>query len=121
MLRMVSYSRRPQSGHIVCYLNRTYHVLTTHVTSNLALHSKRADHIPGEGSIREGPGKASNSFIVKILTSKPLALKILQTLFGNPAPLKAFRGGWGGGIPLNTSISQNSSPEIAASETQIAK
>src|SRR6202795_4927894 len=29
MLRMVSYSRRPQSGHIVCYLNRTYHVLTT--------------------------------------------------------------------------------------------
>src|ERR1700675_1025479 len=30
MLRMVSYSRRPQSGHIVCYLNRTYHVLTTH-------------------------------------------------------------------------------------------
>jgi hypothetical protein len=31
MLRMVSYSRRPQSGHIVCYLNRTYHVLTTGV------------------------------------------------------------------------------------------
>jgi len=29
MLRMVSYPHRPQSGHIVCYLNRTYHVLTT--------------------------------------------------------------------------------------------
>jgi type IV pilus assembly protein PilA len=29
MLRMVSYSRRPQSGHIVCSINRTYHLLTT--------------------------------------------------------------------------------------------
>jgi hypothetical protein len=29
MLRMVSYSHRLQSGHIVCYLDRTYHGLTT--------------------------------------------------------------------------------------------
>ena len=29
MLAMVSYSRRPQSGQITCYLNRTYHVLLT--------------------------------------------------------------------------------------------
>jgi len=29
MLRMVSYPHRPQSGHITCYLNRTYHVLPT--------------------------------------------------------------------------------------------
>src|ERR1700690_1064822 len=29
MLRMISYPRRPQSGHITCYLNRTYHVLPT--------------------------------------------------------------------------------------------
>jgi len=28
MLRMV-YPRRPQSGHLICYLNRTYHVLLT--------------------------------------------------------------------------------------------
>jgi len=27
MLAMVSYSRRPQSGQITCYLKRTYHVL----------------------------------------------------------------------------------------------
>jgi hypothetical protein len=27
---MVSYPRRLQSGHFTCYLNRTYHVLTTH-------------------------------------------------------------------------------------------
>ena len=26
---MVSYFRRPQSGQITCYLNRTYHVLLT--------------------------------------------------------------------------------------------
>jgi hypothetical protein len=26
---MVSYPHRPQSGHIMCYLNRTYHVLPT--------------------------------------------------------------------------------------------
>src|ERR1035438_1834576 len=29
MLRMVSHPHRPQSGHIMCYLNRTYHVLPT--------------------------------------------------------------------------------------------
>ena len=29
MLRMVSHSRRLKSGQITCYLNRTYHVLTT--------------------------------------------------------------------------------------------
>jgi len=29
MLRMVSYPHRLKSGHITCYLNRTYHVLTT--------------------------------------------------------------------------------------------
>src|SRR5712692_6685202 len=29
MLRMVSYPHRPKSGHITCYLNRTYHVPTT--------------------------------------------------------------------------------------------
>jgi len=29
MLRMVSHPRRPQSGQITCYLNRTYHVLPT--------------------------------------------------------------------------------------------
>jgi len=28
MLAMVSY-HRPKSGHITCYLNRTYHVLLT--------------------------------------------------------------------------------------------
>src|SRR5579871_6760430 len=35
MLRMVSYRRRPQSGHITCYLNRTYHVLPTTADSGV--------------------------------------------------------------------------------------
>jgi len=35
MLRMVSYSHRPKSGQITCYLNRTYHVLTTIVYFSL--------------------------------------------------------------------------------------
>jgi hypothetical protein len=30
---MLSYPRRLQSGHFTCYLNRTYHVLTTKITS----------------------------------------------------------------------------------------
>src|SRR5438132_14214865 len=34
MLRMFSYSRRPKSGQITCYLNRTYHVLTTAMINN---------------------------------------------------------------------------------------
>ena len=35
MLNMVSYSRRPLSGQITCYLNRTYHVLPTLMLSFL--------------------------------------------------------------------------------------
>src|SRR5271157_146132 len=35
MLRMVSYFRRSQSGQIMCYLNRTYHVLLTRVSPAL--------------------------------------------------------------------------------------
>ena len=35
MLRMVSYPHRPQSGHFICYLNRTYHVLPTNLIARL--------------------------------------------------------------------------------------
>ena len=37
MLAMVSYSRRPQSGQITCYLNRTYHVLLTRCSTERQL------------------------------------------------------------------------------------
>src|ERR1700693_691665 len=40
MLRMVSYPHRPQSGHIMCYLNRTYHVLPTPLVSCSRLRRK---------------------------------------------------------------------------------
>ena len=33
---MVSYPRRLHSGHFTCYLNRTYHVLTTGSIRRLA-------------------------------------------------------------------------------------
>ena len=56
------------------------------VTSDLALHKKKADHrqgVSGTGISRE---KARKFFVVKILTSNPYALKILRTIFANPAP-----------------------------------
>ena len=36
MLCILSYPRRPKSGQITCYLNRTYHVLTTYWAGCLA-------------------------------------------------------------------------------------
>gem|GEM_PF-3143379 len=47
---MISYPRRPKSGHFTCYLNRTYHVLTTlrkwreAVEDNLCQREGDADH-----------------------------------------------------------------------------
>jgi len=43
MPAMVSYPRRLKSGHVTCYLNRTYHVLTTVVPTAFGskwLHNK---------------------------------------------------------------------------------
>lgn len=51
--------------------------------------------------------KADKFFVVKILTCKPLRLKILQSIFADPAPVKAFRGVGGGGYPKFLPISQN--------------
>jgi hypothetical protein len=65
--------------------------------------------------------KSSNSFVVKILTSKPLGLKILQTLFAKPAPVKAFGGGGGGGMPQNARISQNELAEMSAMRAHFFK
>ena len=39
------------------------------------------------------------SFVLKILTSNLFDIKILQTLFADPAPSKAFRGYGGRGVP----------------------
>jgi len=37
-------------------------------------------------------------FVIHILIANSLALKILQTLFAEPAPVKPFRGGWEGNL-----------------------
>jgi hypothetical protein len=39
------------------------------------------------------------------MTSKPLALNILQTTFANPAPVKGFQGVGGGGVPPKIGVS----------------
>jgi hypothetical protein len=69
------------------------------VTSNLDLKIQKAHHGQGGGSLVNGCEKWPKSFAFKILTSKPLALNILQTIFAKAAPVKAFRGWGGGGVP----------------------
>ena len=67
------------------------------VTSNLAPHLKSAHHDRGEGSIGKSHNNDPKPFVVKILTSKPSAIKILHTLFANPAPSKLLQGQGEGG------------------------
>jgi len=70
-----------------------------HVTSNLDPETQRADHRQGGGGIQPTLQKARKFFQLKILTSNPYGLKILQTVFADPAPVKAFQGVGGGGVP----------------------
>ena len=69
------------------------------VTSDLDAKNQRADHRQGGGGAIGNRERGANSFVVKILTSKPLGLKILQTIFAKPAPVAAFRGVGAGGYP----------------------
>ncbi len=69
------------------------------VTSNLVLETKRAHHGQGGGSTGTSLEKQRKSFVIKIMTSKPLPLKILHVIFAKAAPGKAFRGWGGGGYP----------------------
>jgi hypothetical protein len=48
-------------------------------------------------------GKTRNSILFKILTSNSYGLKILQTLFVKPAPVKPFQGVGGRGVSLTCS------------------
>ena len=70
------------------------------MTSDLATKDKEADHGQGGGGTGKVPNEGCNFFIFKILPSNSYALKILQTLFAKPAPVKAFRGVGEGGYPL---------------------
>ena len=51
------------------------------MTSNLDLDIQRADDSKGKGGIRGTREQRANPFVVKILTFKPLGLKILQSIF----------------------------------------
>jgi hypothetical protein len=75
-------------------------VFHTHrVTSNLAPTISSARSWPKRAYWREPHWRTPNSHVLKILTSKLFDIKILQTLFANPAPSKAFRRWGGGGYP----------------------
>jgi len=81
------------------------------VTSDLAFEKKTADHGQGVSGTRDALAASTKFFVVKILTPKPLGLKILQTVFAEPAPLKAFRG-WGeGGYPDNHKFPKTELPK----------
>jgi hypothetical protein len=69
------------------------------VTSDLDPEIQRADHRQGGGGTRGNREPVSNSFVLKILTPKPLGLKILRGIFAKPAPDKAFHGLVGEGYP----------------------
>ena len=74
------------------------------VTANLDPGIQIADHCLGGGGARRNREPGHNSFVLKILTSNPLGLKILQTMFANPAPVAAFKGVGGGGYPLKPAV-----------------
>ena len=59
-------------------------------------------HFQGAGNPPKGLQKPRKFFVVKILIPNSYALKILQTLFANPAPVAAFEKGGGGGVPLKS-------------------
>jgi hypothetical protein len=55
---------------------------------------RNGDAVAEPGRSRSGVSKGC---VFKILTSKPLALNILQAHFANPAPIAAFEAAGGGG------------------------
>jgi hypothetical protein len=71
------------------------------VIFNLDPGFQSADDYQGGGGASRNGGRIANSFVVSILTCKPLALKILQSIFAEPAPVKTFEGWGGGGYPEN--------------------
>ena len=85
------------------------------VTSNLAINKKKADHgqgVSGRNITRE---KATKFFVIKILTSKALWLKILQSIFARAS--QGFQRGWGRGVPPQSEIF----PERNSLKTQSAR
>jgi hypothetical protein len=83
--------------------NRTFP--QTVVTYNLASAPQSRDHKRRQADYGQRHQPAPKPCVIKILTSNPWRLKILQTLSANPAPVKPFKAQGGGGIPLQVSTS----------------
>ncbi len=86
------------------------------VTSDLAPSSEKVDHCQGGGGARDSRKKSTKSFVVKIVTSKPLGLKILQRLFANPAPVVPFPGVREGGTSVSVRFPEMKPTREALSE-----
>src|SRR6266568_6584494 len=85
MLRMVSYPHRPKSGHITCYLNRTYHVLTTEGCPKLGGTDKQCYH----AAIGDRAMRLSRAQWRRPLATCPAIVPIVVVLLGfsvSPAP-----------------------------------
>jgi hypothetical protein len=61
---MVSY-HRPKSGHITCYLNRTYHVLLTRVGFEVDTRGRRTYRSAQKSGL--GAGAVSKARKIKLL------------------------------------------------------
>jgi hypothetical protein len=86
------------------------------VTSDLDPEIEKAEDCHGESGRRQIHANGRNPFVLKILTSNPLALKILPAIFARPAPVKAFRGwGEGGYTPGSTGFPKLGNEKIARS------
>jgi len=68
---------------------------------------KGADDCQGESGTRGSAEKARKLFEIKILTSNPYALKILQSFFAKPAPVAVSQKVGGGGYSSYRRFSQN--------------
>ena len=93
----------------------------SHVTSALAPGTKQAHPRQGGDGRRRLKKIPYKSFGIKILTSNPYALKILQTHFAKPAPIKAFREGRGRGVPQNPNRFPNRNLQNVPPQSQVQK
>jgi hypothetical protein len=110
----------PSPAYYLCSMQNRYEITNSHKPSHalkLPRHFNRAEigYIPacddldlkpkirGSWSRRrrsmDGPQKWPKSSVIKILTINSLTLRILQTLFAQPAPVKRFRRVGGAGTP----------------------
>jgi hypothetical protein len=75
------------------------------VTSNLAFTPTIARSWTSRTERSQPRLRGPKSLVFKILTSKLVAIRILQTLFVNPAPSKGFKDQGGGGYPPKAPMS----------------